>query len=138
MLLGRFSSQIYALLRIVTGAVFALHGSQKLLGWPPMPHMAGAPKGPLPTLMIVAGVLELVCGLMVLIGFFADIAAFVASGEMAIAYFMGHVMTSHTIWPVTNMGDPAVLFCFVFLFIAASGAGIWSVDAAMRRGRVSV
>ena len=56
---------------------------------------------------------------------------------MAIAYFMGHVMTSHTIWPVTNMGDPAVLFCFVFLFIAASGAGIWSVDAAMRRGRVS-
>jgi len=72
--------------------------------------------------MIVAGVLELVCGLMVLIGFFADIAAFVASGEMAIAYFMGHVMTSHTIWPVTNMGDPAVLFCFVFLLIEGGKA----------------
>jgi putative oxidoreductase len=126
--IGRFSAQTFALLRIVAGLMFAMHGTQKLLGWPPMPPgMAG----PLPPLMMVAGGIELVCGLLVAVGFFTGIAAFIASGEMAVAYFMGHA--SHgPFWPLENKGELAVLYCFVLLFIAAHGAGIWSIDNAMR------
>jgi len=82
-------------------------------------------------LMLVAGVVELVCGLLVAIGFFADWAAFIASGEMAVAYFTAHA--PHGPLPILNKGEDAVLYCFIFLFIAAYGSGIWSVDAAMRR-----
>jgi putative oxidoreductase len=130
MLLGRFSPQAYALLRIMTGLLFFLHGTQKLLGWPPMKGM----NGPLPTIAIVAGVIEIVTGAAITLGLFADWAAFIASGEMAIGYFIGHVMPSHDIVPITNRGEPAYLLCFVFLFMAAHGSGIWSIDAAMRRG----
>jgi putative oxidoreductase len=131
-LIGRFSAQTFALLRIIAGLMFAMHGSQKLLGWPPMPPgMAG----PLPPLMKVAGGIELVGGLLIAIGLFTGIAAFIASGEMAAAYFMGHA--SHgPFWPLENKGELAVLYCFVFLFIAAHGAGIWSIDNAMRRRTV--
>jgi putative oxidoreductase len=127
--IGRFSAQTFALLRIIAGLMFAMHGTQKLLGWPPMPPgMAG----PLPPLMMVAGGIELVAGLLVAVGFFTGIAAFIASGEMAAAYFMGHA--SHgPFWPLENKGELAVLYCFVLLFIAAHGAGIWSIDNAMRR-----
>ena len=130
MLLGRFRPQIFAIMRILAGLNFALHGSQKLLGWPPM---KGGPSGSLPPLLIFGGVIELVCGLLILVGFFADWAAFLASGEMAAAFFMGHVMTSHTLLPLQNHGEPAFLLCFLFLYIAAHGAGIWSIDAAMGR-----
>jgi len=129
MLLGRFTPQLFALLRIVSGLMFAIHGSQKLLGWPP-----GMGGGKLPPLMLLAGGIELVGGLLIAIGLFADWAAFIASGEMAAAFFIGHA--SHGgLNPVVNKGEPAVLYCFVFLFIAGYGAGIWSVDGAMRRGR---
>ena len=132
MLLGRFTPQLFALLRIVAGLMFAIHGAQKLLGWPPMPAGMG---GKLPPLMLVAGTIELVGGLMIAIGLFADWAAFIASGEMAAAFFMGHALPHHVLNPIVNKGEPAVLYCFVFLFIAGYGAGIWSVDGARRRGK---
>lgn len=124
--LGKYSPYAYALLRIVAGLMFALHGSQKLLGWPlPGPR-------PLPPLMMVAGIIELVGGLMIALGFWASIAAFIASGEMAFAYFMQHAPRGT--WPLTtggNNGETAVLYCFVFLYIATYGSGVWSVDSLM-------
>jgi putative oxidoreductase len=129
--IGRFSAQAFALLRIVSGLMFAMHGTQKLLGWPPMPPEMS---GPLPPLLKVAGGIELVGGLLIAIGLFTGIAAFISSGEMAAAYFMGHA--SHGPWPLENKGELAVLYCFVFLFIAAHGAGVWSIDNAMRHRTV--
>jgi putative oxidoreductase len=125
----RYSPQIYALLRLISGLMFAMHGTQKLLHWPPSDKMSG----PLPPLMIVAGIIELVGGLLIAVGFLTKIAALISSGEMAVAFFMGHVMRSGSILPIVNQGELAVLYCFVFLYFAAAGAGIWSVDAAMRK-----
>lgn len=126
--LGRFEPQLYAILRIVAGFMFMTHGTQKLLGIPAMP---GKPAGPLPPLLMVGGVIELVCGLLIMIGLLTSLAAFIASGEMAVAYFMAHF--PHHPLPVVNQGDPAVLFCFVFLYFAAAGSRIWSVDSLIRR-----
>jgi putative oxidoreductase len=130
--IGRFSAQIFALLRIITGLMFAMHGTQKLLGWPPSAMMKGGAGG-LPPLMMAAGVIELVCGLLIAVGFFTGIAAFIASGEMAVAYFKVHA--PHGFWPIENQGELAVLYCFVLLFIAAHGAGIWSLDNVIRGRR---
>jgi putative oxidoreductase len=131
--IGRFSAHTFALLRIVTGLMFAMHGTQKLLGWPAMPP---GMSGPLPPLMKVGGCIELVGGLLVAIGLFTGIAAFIASGEMAVAYFMFHFHAAHGgFWPLENKGELAVLYCFVLLFIAAHGAGIWSIDNAIRGRR---
>jgi len=127
--IGRFSAHTFALLRIVSGLMFAMHGTQKLLGWPPMPP---GMTGPLPPLMKVAGGIELIGGLLIAIGLFTGIAAFITSGEMAVAYFMGHAAHG-PFSPLENKGELAVLYCFVFLFIAAHGAGIWSFDNVMRR-----
>lgn len=132
--LGRYSSYIYAILRIVVGFLFMLHGAQKLFGFPPFPpNMPAMPLDPFVTTVITIGsIIELVAGLLILLGFFSSIAAFIASGEMAVAYFMFH--QPQAALPTTNGGDLAVVFCFVFLYIAARGSGIWSVDAAMRPG----
>ena len=127
--LGRYAPQIYAILRIIAGLMFMMHGTQKLLNWPE-PF-----KGPPILIMKVAGAIELVGGLLIAIGLFASFAAFIASGEMAVAFFTAHVMQKHSIIPLVNGGELAVLYCFVFLYIAAAGAGIWSVDAGRRRGR---
>jgi putative oxidoreductase len=81
--------------------------------------------------MKVAGGIELICGLLIVIGLFTGIAAFIACGEMAAAYFMGHA--SHGFWPLENQGELAVLYCFLWLFVAAHGAGIWSIDNVIRR-----
>jgi putative oxidoreductase len=126
--LGRFEPQLYAILRIVSGFIFMLHGMQKIFGIPAMP---GKPAGSLPPLLMVGGVIELVCGLLIMIGLLTSWAAFLASGEMAVAYFIGHF--PHHPLPVVNQGDPAVLFCFIFLYFAAAGSGIWSVDSLLRR-----
>jgi len=133
-MLGRFTPQTYALLRIMSGVMFFLHGTQKLCGWPPMKGFSG----PLPTIAVVAGVLELVLGAAITLGLFADWAAFLASGEMAVAFFMGHAMPSHDIVPLTNKGEDAVLYCFIFLFVAAYGSGIWSIDSMMGRKRRAI
>lgn len=125
--LGRFTPQIYALLRIITGLMFAMHGSQKLLGWP-APMQGGGGGGGLPPMILAAGIIELVGGVMIALGLLTRIAAFLSSGEMAVAYFTAHAPNGF--WPIVNKGELAVVYCFLFLFIAAYGAGIWSIDHA--------
>ncbi len=122
--LERFTEALYALFRIIFGLMFFSHGGQKLFGW------FGGQKVDA-TLPLVAGWIELVTGLLILIGLFAGVAAFIASGEMAVAYWMVHAKTHW--WPVVNHGEAAVLYCFAFLYIASRGSGIWSVDGL--RGR---
>jgi len=129
--LGRFTPQTFALLRIVSGLMFMMHGTQKLFGWPGE-KMAG-----LPPLIVAAGWIELIGGFLILIGLLTGIAAFICSGEMAVAYFMGHAAKGG-MNPLVNKGEVAVLYCFLFLFIAAHGAGIWSVDNGILRKRVPV
>jgi len=121
----------FALLRIVVGLLFATHGSQKLFGWP------GTPSGePLPPLIVAAGVIELGCGLLLTFGLFGRAAAFLASGTMAVAYFMGHASGGWN--PVVNRGETAVVYCFYFLYVSAYGSGIWSVDAWRSRRNAGV
>jgi putative oxidoreductase len=124
-LLGRYSEAFYALLRIVAGLLFAVHGAQKLFGAFGGQRVVGN------TMMTAAGVIELAGGLMIALGLFASWAAFLASGEMAVAYFQVHAPKSF--WPILNGGELAVLYCFLFLYIAARGSGRYSVDAQMRR-----
>ena len=124
-ILGRVAPQIYALLRIVAGLLFAVHGAQKLLG------VLGGQQVPIMSQLGLAGVIELVGGLMIAAGVFASLAAFVASGEMAVAYFQAHAPKA--LWPVQNGGELAVLYCFVFLYVAARGNGTWSVQGGKKR-----
>ncbi len=120
-LTGKYSPHLYAALRIVAGLMFFLHGLQILTGFP-------EPLGvsPLPPMLLAAGIIELVCGALIAVGFFASYAAFLASGQMAFAYFIAH--SPKGLWPTLNGGEPAVLYCFLFLYIAAQGPGIWSVN----------
>jgi putative oxidoreductase len=94
-----------------------------------MPGMSG----PLPAMVVAAGTIEAVTGVLMTLGLFTRIAAFVASGEMAVAYFMAHAPKSF--WPAINQGEGAILFCFIFLYLAFAGGGAWSIDAAMRRSQ---
>ncbi|MCY1077524.1 DoxX family protein [Archangium lansingense] len=126
------AERIYALLRIMTGFMFMFHGMQKLFGL-----FGGVPPGAPPFIVYGAGGIEFVGGVLVLIGLFAAPAAFISSGTMAVAYFMGHVIPNQgNILPIVNKGELAALYCFVFLYISAHGSGIWSVDAA-RQGSKS-
>ncbi|MGH0033077.1 MAG: DoxX family protein [Myxococcota bacterium] len=117
-----FESQTYALLRIVTGLLFLWHGSSKLLGFP-----VPAPEAPA-FVIYVAGSIELVGGVLVMIGLLTRWAAFLCGGLMAAAYWMAHGLNA--LFPIQNQGELAALYCFVFLCIAAKGPGIWSVDGA--------
>jgi len=124
-----FVPQTYALMRILTGFLFLWHGAQKLFGFPaPMPE--GAPA----FVIWIAGPIELIGGFLVMIGLQTRWAAFLCSGLMAAAYFMAHAFSKVGemgfvgLAPSNNGGEMAALYCFVFLFIAACGAGIWSVD----------
>lgn len=121
-----YASQTYALLRIVTGFLFLWHGAQKLLSIPTPPPPQ------LPSFVIaIAGPIELIGGTLVMIGLFTGWAAFLCSGLMAFAYWMVHGMNA--LLPITNLGELAVLYCFVFLYISTQGSGIWSVDAARKQ-----
>jgi putative oxidoreductase len=124
----RYAPQVYALFRIVVGFLFLFHGAQKILG---MFGGMGGTTAPMMSMPWFAGVIELVGGILVMIGLFTRIAAFICSGEMAAAYFMVH--QPQGAWPILNQGELAALYCFAFLYIAARGAGICSADAAMRR-----
>ena len=136
----KYSAQTYALMRIVFGFVFLILGLEK---WGLLPHgQAGAPLSPLAwalfggqsmpiaSLMGAAGLIETICGALIMIGLFTKPAAFLASGEMAVAYFYIH--QGMGAMPNQNFGERAVLFCFAWLYVASRGAGIWSVDGAKR------
>jgi putative oxidoreductase len=131
--LAAWTPRALALLRIVAGYLFLQHGSAKLLGFP---HVAMFDNLTLMSLLGLAGVLELVGGVLILVGLFVRPVAFILSGEMAVAYFMAHASKGNPLFPSLNGGELAVVYCFVFLFFAAAGAGIWSIDAAMRRRTV--
>jgi putative oxidoreductase len=118
--LGRFSDLTYALLRIVAGGMFVIHGAQKVFG------VLGGQAQPIASMAGAAGIIEIVTGIMIMIGFMTGIAAFIASGEMAAAYFMAHAPRGLN--PVQNQGELAVLYCFVFLYVASRGSGRYSVD----------
>ena len=118
-LLAPYTPYLYALLRIVAGLLFAQHGVQKLFGW------LGGTQMPLASQMGVAGIVEAVGGLAVALGLFTSPVAFIASGQMAVAYFQSHLPRGF--WPIQNGGELAVLNCFLFLYIASRGSGKWSV-----------
>lgn len=121
-----------ALLRIVTAYLFVQHGTSKLLG---VPHVAMFDGLQIVSLIGLAGVLELVGGALMLIGLFTRPVAFILSGMMAVAYFIGHAPRGNALLPMLNQGELAVMFCFVFLMFAVAGAGAWSVDAMRAASR---
>jgi len=118
----RYSPHMLAVLRIMTALLFLAHGTQKLLGFPASP----SPSPALFSLFGLAGTLEIVGGLLLVVGLFTRPVAFILSGEMAFAYFLSHFPKSF--FPAQNGGDAAVLFCFVFLYLVFAGAGAWSLD----------
>jgi putative oxidoreductase len=138
--LGRYSPYIYAILRIVTGFLFLMHGTQKILGFPvrpPNPCQCPPPAQPsqiMAALSGASGYLELILGLLILVGLFGGWAGFFASGMMAVAYFASH--QPRGLFPIQNAGELAALYCFVFLYIAARGSGPWSIDSLLGRNRV--
>jgi putative oxidoreductase len=127
--LDRYAPQAHGILRIISGLLFLEHGTQKFLSFPPGQNagmgLAFAHPG------AYAGIIEIVCGLLIALGWFTRPAAFVASGTMAVAYWMVHAPKDF--FPVNNVGDAPILFCFVFLYLAFAGPGAFSVDGASAR-----
>jgi putative oxidoreductase len=121
-LLGAYAPYLYAIMRIVLGVLFACHGAQKLFG------VLGGETVALFSLRGLAGIIECIGGLLIAMGFLTSYAAFIASGEMATAYFMAHAPRGF--WPIQNGGERAVLYCFLFLYIASRGVGVWGIDKA--------
>ena len=122
--LHRFTGPVYCIARLIIGLLFACHGGQKILGFPPGGHGM-----PTEMLGIVGAWIELVCGFMIAFGFLTRIAAFIAAGEMAVAYFMMHAQGGF--FPIVNHGEAAVFYCFFFLFVLFHGPGAWSLDAML-------
>jgi putative oxidoreductase len=118
-----WSPRMLSVLRIITGLLFLEHGTQKLLGFPPPANPGPA----LVSLLGVQGILELVGGILILIGLFTRPVAFILAGDMAVAYFYAHAPRGF--FPTLNGGQLAILFCFVFLYLFVAGGGVWSVDA---------
>jgi putative oxidoreductase len=121
-----------SVLRIMTALLFLEHGTSKLLGFPPSPPHPGAPPFELISMIGFSGILELVGGVLLFLGLFTRVTAFILSGEMAVAYFMAHAPNGF--FPMLNHGEPAVLYCFVFLYFVFAGGGAWSVDRCRGRG----
>lgn len=119
---NRIQPVLLSVLRIVTAYLFLLHGTAKFFAFP-IEMGSGSPEG----LMLLAGILEIAGGILLVLGLFTRPAAFVLSGQMAVAYFMAHA-SGNALFPIANGGESAVLFCFVFLYIAAAGGGAWSLD----------
>ncbi len=124
---AQWAPRMLSVLRIVSALIFMAHGTQKILGFP-----ASAMNPPLMSMLGIAGLLELVGGALLVVGLFSRPVAFILSGQMAFAYFIAHAPKSF--FPALNGGDAAILFCFVFLYIAFAGPGPWSVDAQRSRG----
>jgi len=122
-----WSPRVLSILRIVVGLLFLEHGLSKYFGFPQASPAAFQVIG----MYGLAGAIEMVSGALVTIGLFTRAAAFIASGEMAFAYFISHF--PRNFFPILNAGDAAILYCFIFLFLALEGGGPWSVDAARKR-----
>lgn len=124
------SELAYAVLRIVSGSMFLVHGVQKIFG-----VLSEHPKPEFGSQIWIGGAIELVCGAMIALGLFTSLAAFLASGTMAVAYIQFHwkFQMGAKFIPTVNEGELAVLYCFLFLYLATRGSGVWSVDAARRR-----
>jgi putative oxidoreductase len=131
-----FAPRMLSILRIVAALLFFQHGAQKLLHWPPTDHPVDVPGGLL-TILGIAGLLEFIGGILLALGLFTRPVAFILAGEMAVGYWTYHFAAGAgrpAGWtPVINQGDLAVLFCFVFLYIACAGPGPWALDARRRR-----
>lgn len=130
--LSRFADPVYCVVRLIVGLAYACHGGQKLFGYPGGGHgMSG--------LAFIAGIIELVCGLLIAFGLFTRVAAFLASGEMAVAYFVFYVGTVPTLeakfFPIMNGGELALVNCWIFFFMIFYGSGPWSIDALRRKDR---
>ncbi len=132
MTISSLQPYVLSVLRIIAGFSFSLHGFQKILGVLGGAGGSGQP-AQLFTLPWVAGILELVGGLLILAGLFTVPVSFVLAGEMAVAYFMAHAPKGF--WPVRNGGELAMLYCFIFLYLFTAGAGPWSLDALLRNKR---
>jgi putative oxidoreductase len=124
----KWSPYMLAVMRIMVALLFMEHGTLKLFGFPPSPHPGPA----LFSLLGIQGVIEMIGGLLLVIGVWARPVAFILSGDMAVAYFMAHF--PHSFFPALNGGDAAVLYCLVFLYLCCAGAGPWSVDNALQSG----
>jgi putative oxidoreductase len=124
--LNRFADPVLCITRLIVGLLFASHGGQKILGFPPGGH--GMPPGAMGAL---GAWIELICGLLIAVGFLTRIAAFIGSGEMAVAYFLMHAPGGF--FPIVNHGEPAVFYCWFFFFLIFYGAGRWSVDGMMSK-----
>jgi putative oxidoreductase len=128
--LNRYADPVYCIMRLIVGLLFACHGAQKILGWFVPPDR---PPQPLDMTMTIGGWIELVAGLLIAVGLFTRLAAFISSGEMAVGFFMFHAKSGSLI-PIVNRGEAAVLYCFLFLFIFFYGPGRWSIDAMLPKG----
>src|SRR5438552_7673680 len=130
--LNRFADPVYCIVRLVIGLNYACHGGQKLFAFPGGGHGVGG-------MAFIAGIIELVCGLLIAFGLFTRIAAFLASGEMAVAYFMFYVEMVPTLeakfFPIMNGGELALINCWIFFFIIFNGPGGWSIDALCLKDR---
>jgi putative oxidoreductase len=115
-----------SLCRVIVALLFLEHGLQKMYGFPP-----GSGPVPAGSLLGVAGMIELVGGVLLLVGLLVHLVSFILSGEMAVAYFMAHAQ--HSFYPVVNHGELAVLYCFIFLYFAVAGGGMWSIDYLRRK-----
>lgn len=129
-LAARWAPRLLSVLRIVAALMYITHGTQKLFGFP---SLEPKPAAELFSLFGVAGVLETFGGLLLLLGLFTRPVAFLLSGEMAVAYFMFHFPKSF--WPILNLGENVVLFCFLYLYLAAVGGGEWALDRVLARRR---
>ncbi len=127
--LDHWSPRVLSVLRIMTALLMIQHATMKFFAFPgPMPM-----PGPLPPLIVAAGVIELVTGTLIVLGLFTRPAAFLASGTMAAAYFLGHA--TQGFWPALNQGEAAIMFCFVFFYLVFAGPGSWSLDSLLRARR---
>ena len=127
--LNRYADTVYCLMRLIIGLLFACHGGEKILGFPAPGH------GPAEGLMLLGGWIELVAGFLIAFGLLTRIAAFIASGEMAVGYFMFHA--PNAFYPIVNKGEFAVTLCFIFFFMVFYGPGWLSVDALIARSRAA-
>ena len=127
---SKWSPYLFSILRIVAALLFFEHGTQKLFGYPPGQPFTGFPNF---SLLGIAGMLEVVGGLLVLVGLFTRPVAFILAGEMAVGYFRAHFPRSF--FPINNFGEITVMLCFYFLFLSSAGAGVWSLDYLLKQKR---